>query len=198
MTMTFRRPAIVTLLVLALAPAVSAEVGQPFSVRGAGLLDCESFVSERDRQSDAYLMIGGWIDGYITAANQHLESTYDVTSFESTELIAEIVANHCRSNPRHRLFTVMNSVVSKLHANRIEQPVRAVPVSDGVRSTALYAPTLERLQVKLIDGGYLEASQPSGRFDKLTKRALMAFQQDVDYLPTGFPDQGTLWRLLAE
>lgn len=89
-------------------------------------------------------------------------------------------------------------MVSKLHANRIKEPVRAVPVSDGVRSTALYVPTLERIQIKLIEGGYLDASQPSGRFDAPTKQALMAYQQDVDYQPTGFPDQGTLWRLLAE
>ena len=84
--------------------ARSATVDGAFAVRGAGVVDCKTFLAEREKRSRAYLMMGGWIDGYLTGVNQYAQDTYDATSFESTELFAQIIADHCKTHPNDRLF----------------------------------------------------------------------------------------------
>jgi len=179
------------------APAAAAEVpGSGFSVRGAGLLDCAAFSRIRSEDEASHAMVGGWIDGYLTAVNRYEADTYDITSFETTELIVKIVAGHCEAHPGHRLYPVIASVVKKLHEQRITEPAALVSVSNGVQRTALYAPTVLRMQARLSEAGLLDGV-PTGEFDDATREALMAYQSRLGYKPTGFPDQGTLWHLFS-
>ena len=110
-----QRNLIVILTWLLLTAGQAADITDRFSIRGAGLLTCDIYVSERAERSEAYLMIGGWLDGYITGVNQYAPDTYDVTSFESTELLSIIIDNHCQQNPEDRLFSVVNSILAELH-----------------------------------------------------------------------------------
>lgn len=182
--------------IVLLVPAAAAEKPS-FSVRGAGLLDCAAFTDVRAHNEEAYAMVGGWIDGYLTAVNRYESDTYDITSFESTELIVKILANHCADNPEHRLFPVLSSVVERLRDSRIRAPAAIVGVRQGAQQATLYQPTLVRVQERLIDSGYLSGGA-SGEFDDATRQALMAYQQSLAYNPTGFPDQGTLWHLFSD
>ena len=174
----------------------AADSAGRFSVRGAGLLTCEVYLEERASRSDLYYLIGGWLDGYITGRNQYQSETYDVTTFESSELLLLIVENHCKSNPGDGLFAVVNSLLGKIHANRLKEGAASVTVEVGGRKTSLYVPTIARIQKALIDRGLL-SGPPSGEFDEPTRVALAAFQSSVGYAPTGFPDQATLWKLLS-
>jgi hypothetical protein len=176
----------------------AATVDGAFAVRGAGVIDCKTFLAEREKRSRAYLMMGGWIDGYLTGINQYAPDTYDATSFESTELFAQIIADHCKTHPYDRLFEVMNSIIRQKWQNRTVERSPFVTVTVGGRSTQLYRTTVVRVQQRLAKKGFLR-SQPSGDFDDATVRAIAAFQKTLaGYKPTGFPDQATLFMLFAK
>lgn len=175
----------------------TADKSGQYSVRGAGLLSCETYLQEREADSAAHQMIGGWIDGYVSATNAHRDDTYDITSFQSTEMIGKILERHCVSNPQHRLFSVLKSMVEQLHEQRVAKasPQQMIIVDD--KRTQLYNDTVLRMQTALAEHGLIKYAQISGRFDEPTSQALAQFQEERDFQPTGFPDQATLWVLFA-
>jgi hypothetical protein len=177
-------------------PAWPADDNGLFSIRGAGLLTCEIYASERDQRSSAYLVIGGWIDGYITGLNQYSAGTYDITSFESTELLSAVIDTHCRDNPGDRVFSVINSIVAQIRGDKIDASSPTVPIEVGGREIRLYGATVEKLQMALREQGFFEGEAASGQWDDATRSALQGFQRSAELEPTGFPDQTTLWRLL--
>jgi hypothetical protein len=182
---------------LPLALPAATESGK-YAIRGAGLLDCKTFLEEQQKESKAYLMIGGWIDGYITGINQYAADTYDATSFESTELFAELIENHCKKNPDDRLFPVMNSIVHQRWDSRVTDQSRLVGIQLGEQSVRIYEETLSRIQARLAEKGYFELPV-TGQFDAKTITAIAAFQETLEgYEATGFPDQATLFALFAE
>ena len=189
------------ILILALStvsPALWAADDQgDFSIRGAGLVDCKAYVKERAEKSPAYLMMGGWIDGYLTATNQYRQQTYDIAPYQTTELLTRIIDNHCQQNPDDRLFSVVNTIVAKLLPNRIIEGQKRVQISVGDRTTTLYPDTIRKLQSRLIEAGLMKGST-TGEYDPATKAAVQAYQESIDFTPTGFPDQATLWRLLTD
>lgn len=184
-----------------LAASAAATAGTPagtFSVRGAGLIDCATYLTEQQKQSPAYMMMGGWMDGYITGVNQYAPDTYDATSFESTELFAELVKNYCKDHPQVRLFAVMNSIVQQIWGRRITQPSPLVTVRLGEQHVQLYRETILRIQQQLREKGLLK-SEPTGQFDAATVTALSEFQKTLKgYKASGFPDQATLFQLFAQ
>ena len=56
-------------LLFTASPANAADEQGRYAIHGAGLLKCRVFVEEKSKQSPAYMMIGGWMDGYISAVN---------------------------------------------------------------------------------------------------------------------------------
>jgi len=188
---------LVVTIVTASAPlsARAAAKDGAFSIRGAGLLSCAYYVQERAKRSSAYYMIGGWIDGYITAINQYVPDTYDVTSFESTELFTEMIQNHCADNPEHRLFSVMNTLVMRIKDDRLRSGSPFVKVEIGERRADVYRETLRRAQDELRRRGFYSGDS-SGDFNDKTREGIASFQKSIDFVGTGFPDQTTLWRLL--
>lgn len=182
-------------LAAASAHAWGADGEGRFSIRGAGLLTCNIYVKEREQQSNAYYMIGGWLDGYITARNQFSPTTYDVTSFESTELLTVIIDNHCKKNPKDRLFSVVNTILTRLHDDRLRTGSFFVNVRVGDRQIQLYREVVRRMQKELKGRRYYNGDV-DGRFGPGTQKAIAAFQRAQGLKPTGFPDQTTLWQLL--
>jgi hypothetical protein len=51
--------------------AQAADRNGEFAVKGAGLLTCTIYVAERERRSNVYYMIGGWLEGFISAHNKY-------------------------------------------------------------------------------------------------------------------------------
>ena len=179
------------------AAAFAGDSTGSFAVRGAGLIDCATFLDEKEEQTEAYIMIGGWIDGYLTAFNQLSERTYDVTPFQSTEMLVTIIENHCRKFGDHRLFTVVTSMADQLRNDRLSQRSELVTVRVDDKDTRLYKETIRRMQIELQEHGHLTESA-TGRFDTPTLNAIKAYQESIGYVPTGFPDQATLWKLFAQ
>lgn len=184
-------------LALQATAAFAADDAGKFAMKGAGFLPCQVYVSERDRRSDIYYMIGGWIEGYVSAHNKYVPDTYDVMSFESLELVLAVMEKHCRSHPEDRLYEVVTAIIENFDAQRLERESPRIRIEEGERKALLYRETISRMQAKLASLG-LYQGPVDGRFTDATRSALMAFQSDIEFEPTGFPDQTTLWRLLRE
>lgn len=173
----------------------SADTEGQYAVRGAGLINCALFVEARSARDDAYLVTAGWVDGYITGINQHAPDTYDVLSYESTELLMALLDQHCQEHPNDPVFGVLNRLFAELREGRLTAKSEKVPVAVGEREGRHYVALIERVQQKLRDGGFFEGPV-NGDFSPQTVEAIKRFQESVDFTATGFPDQKTLWRLL--
>jgi len=184
-------------IVLHALPLRAADDTGQFAMKGAGFLPCKVYVLEREKRSNIYYMIGGWLEGYLSAHNKYSKETFDVTSFESLELLLRIMENHCKSNPGDRLYGVISAMIGKLDPKRLKNSSNRVEIKDGDRKTALYRETIRRIQEALKQRG-LYKSEIDGKFTDRTKSAIIAFQSDLEYEMTGFPDQTTLWRLLRK
>ena len=117
--------------------AFAADNDARFAMKGAGFLPCQSFSKAREDRSNPYYMIGGWVEGYISAHNRYARDTYDILSFESLELLMSVIQNHCRSNPKDRLHGVLNGLLVSLMPDRLRAESPRVQITDGERQTAL-------------------------------------------------------------
>jgi len=186
---------LVTISLLITQGAVAADSKGQFGIRGAGLITCAIYEKEREAKSEAYLMTAGWIDGYISGSNQYAPETYDLLSFETTELLTAILAKHCQTHPKDRVFAVLKSLFEKLHQDRLQSLSQKTEVAMGERKVSLYVEVLKRVQEKLAARG-LYKGKMTGDYDQPTIDAMKAFQTSAKLKATGFPDQLTLWQLL--
>ncbi len=177
------------------APSRSADSKGQYAVRGAGLISCALLVEARKAKSDAYLVTAAWVDGYVTGINQYAPDTYDELSFESTELIMAILDEHCKKHPADPVFGVINSLFKQVRDDRLKAKSEKVNVTAGPRSARHYVEVIRRVQAKLHGRGFYNGPV-NGEFTPQTVAAIKKFQKSIDFEPTGFPDQTTLWRLL--
>lgn len=178
-------------------PGHGADEEGQFGIRGAGLVPCALFEQEREARSEAYHMIAGWLDGYITGTNQHMDDTYDVASFESTELVVALLSEHCKTHPETPVFAVINTLVPQFADHRLHAPSEKVEIAIGERRALLYVETVRRVQRMLTAAG-IYVGETSGVYDAELEAAMRTFQESIGLHPTGFPDQLTLWRLFNE
>ena len=184
-----------TLSLLVFQGAFAADKKGQYGVRGVGLISCDVYMKERKAQGEVYLMAAAWMDGYITATNQHASDTYDVASFESTELLAAVLDEHCEKRPSARVFTVLRALFEKIHQDRLLERSQKTEVVVGDRKVSLYAEVLKRVQRKLRSANFYKG-KIDGDYGRNTVEAMKKFQASVSFQPTGFPDQATLWKLL--
>lgn len=168
-----------------------------FAMKGAGLASCNVFTQERALGSQAYYLIGGWVEGYVSAHNKLLPKTFDITPFESLELLLKIVNLHCEAHPEDLLHGVVDGMIAKLASQKLIQDGPKIKIEDGERNVYLYRDTINEMQQKLSDLK-LYKGPVDGVFSDATQAALIAYQSDIRFAATGFPDQATLWRLLRQ
>ena len=198
-----RTPGIGPLLCLTAAALLSASAARSeddqgqYAVRGAGLINCALFVQARAARDDAYLVVAAWVDGYVTGINQHAQDTYDVLSFEGTELLMAVVDEHCQRNPADPVFGVLTKLFEQLWPDRLTSRSDKVPVNVGERQAQHYVELIERMQ-RALSARAFYAGPIDGEMSPPTVEALKRFQASIAFEATGFPDQTTLWRLLRK
>jgi len=175
----------------------SATADGQYGVRGAALVPCSVYEQERREQSELYRMLSSWIDGYISGVNQQAAGIFDVSSFESTELLTALLNEHCTKNPHNTLFSVVTLLVDKIAANKLHEYSEKVTVTQGKRKVLLYRETLRRMQAKFSLMG-LYKGEEDGVYSPQLQKSIMAYQKSINFNPTGFPDQLTLWRLFYD
>ncbi len=175
--------------------ARAADSGGQFAVEGIGGSTCESFVTAKSESSDAYWMFLGWLDGYMTGINQYSPETYDITPWQSQNLLAALFEKFCATNPGANFFAVANKMIAELRDDRLRESSVLVVAKVGERSIGVYRETLRRAQVQLKEGGHYQG-EVDGLFGPNTQRALESYQKRVGLTVTGLPDQATLLKLL--
>ena len=91
----------------------------------------------------------------------------------------------------------MTLLVDKIAANKLPDYSEKVTVTQGKRKVLLYRETLRRIQAKFSSIG-LYKGEEDGVYSPQLQKSIMAYQKSINFNPTGFPDQLTLWRLFYD
>lgn len=189
---------VVSTLLAASIPAttgLAADKDGQFAVKGGGGATCATFVNERNRGSERYALIRGWLEGYLTGVNELTPQTFDVAPWESTSALAALINEHCSKHPTDELMAVVMAVVRDLRPHRVVERSPLVDTKAAGDGRWIYEVTLQRAQRELTRRGFYSGAD-NGTFDKDTRGALAAFQKAEGLPVTSVPDDATLWRLL--
>lgn len=180
----------VAVLVIAAIPARAADVRGDFSVRGLGLELCSTFVAERIRQSAFWHASRSWLNGYLTAYNQLVPDTYDVTAGANLDALDAAVAGFCDANPDQSIAVAATSVVGILDPGR----TRTNPSGENGTAGTDNA-VMRRIQEALKSRGHYKGAV-DGLAGPGTSAGIEAFQRAQGLPVTRLPDTLTLTRLL--
>ncbi|WP_168199207.1 peptidoglycan-binding domain-containing protein [Pseudorhodobacter turbinis] len=175
--------------------AYAADANGKFGIKGGGLQTCESFTEAMEKGTADVALYGGWIEGFITAQNQHNENTYDIAPWQTTSTMLELTKSLCnQAKPNTRFIDAFAGVFRILFPARLQQESAVVGVSNGEARSIAYVEVLKRVQQALRDEGY-EIADDTGAFDQASIRQLMDYQTKNGLVATGLPDQPTLYAL---
>jgi len=167
-----------------------------FSVDGPGRQSCAFFVDALETgDPQASIAFGAWTEGFLTGVNLFQEDTYDITPWQTPEVIMAKMRVFCENNPDVAYVNALGRLVTTLLPNRQVAPSEVVQTRADGRAVALPLWVLEQVR------GVLEAmpagplSTEKGMFDPEFAQRLRAYQLENDLPPTGLPDQSTLNRM---
>lgn len=189
------RLAILVTLFLQLTVVASAngsDENGKFAVKGIGVLTCNEFLDAKDNKQSSYLQFGGWIEGYISASNKALPSSYDVAPWHTTETIATIVYTACKKAPEANFAGVVDAIVSRLSISPLKKQSQSITLSHGKYSLSLPEAILTQVKQRLIKLNFMN----NDASEEELKAALANYQKSKGLTVTSLPDQYTLWNLL--
>lgn len=175
-----------------------AAVDGVFRLRGAGAWTCAQYLEVVKNQDERGMYLaGGWIDGLVTALNDQMDGVFELFPWQSTELIMELVHNHCDTAKDEMLYAAVSRLIRVTAPTRLakKSEVVQIPVPDG-KPIQLYKASLAQAQERLAALG-LYTSTVDGAFGPGTSAAFRAFQAQSKLPENGLPDQLTLWTLFA-
>jgi len=185
--------------ILFFLPALAFAVDQKgrFAVKGVGAATCKQFLVEKDKNSNNLMIFNGWLNGYLTAINQHSPKTFDIISWYDSSLLITMLGNYCRKNPSHNYYQAGANLVLALGKGRLTENSPLVKTSAGKYTVHVYQHSLMQLQKKLKSLGIYK-STIDGQYGRGTRKAIEKFQKQAKLTVTGVPDQATLLRALQQ
>ncbi len=168
-----------------------------FAVKGAGSISCESYIAIKEKRSRDYYVFVGWLEGYLTAANQHKKGTYDLSPWQSPELLMMAISKHCSKTPKKGFITAVNDMIKVLEQEKLEQASEIVAMTSEGKQTFVYKSILKKIQERLSTQGFF-AGAIDGTFTPPLRDAIKAYQKKKNIVPSGLPDQITLFHLFRK
>ncbi|MCF6354988.1 MAG: peptidoglycan-binding protein [Candidatus Polarisedimenticolaceae bacterium] len=190
-----KKTALALLICTAPFAALGADKDGRFAIKGAGTASCERYLEERGKRSEPYYLIAGWLNGYLTAANQYADETYDLVAWQNSKLLNALLETHCKANPKQQIHIAVRAMTEGLRAERLREMSMLVKAKSGEEEALLYQETLRRIQTKLANLGFYTGAA-DGQFGPGTRKALEAFQTQHKLKVTGLPNQTTIYMLL--
>ena len=173
--------------------AIAADANGKFAAKGAATRSCEKFSEDYTSKNQDYYLYGGWLEGYITGFNSFQSNTYDITPWQSVELLLGIIHRECKNKASHRFIEVANSVIQTVAPLRLTSASELEQITYNGQVSYHYAKVLLDMYERLHGMGYLaESLSNEPAFTQAHSDALIAYQKARDITPTGFPDQMTL------
>ncbi len=176
------------------APAADAE-GR-FALKGGGAAPCSAFLRARQEAGMERQLFEGFVDGYVTAANQLTPDTFDLVPWQSTALLLDFLAQHCERNPTMAFGVAVSRMAAALVPERLRATSRVVGTEAGGSVAPIYEEVLRRAQEALRRRGQAVPAASDGAFDAATREAVRRFQRASRVEVTGLLDQRTLFLLL--
>lgn len=198
MSLSRLRAIAILLAAAALIVAGAAEAADQegrFAVKGAGAASCGRFVDLRAKKSPSVLAFAGWLQGYLTAFNQFSDDTYDVVSWEGTEVLLRAIAQYCEKNRDKKFYIAAAGLANTLKPDRLKTMSERIKAENGGHAVSVYREVLRRVQKALAERGFY-FGQIDGLYGPNTRLGIEAFQRAEKITVTGLPDQVTLLRLL--
>jgi len=196
--MIARATGLVIALLLHASMAGAADNGGSFAVKDVGLSRCADYTDAVKTKNEAQMgRYVGWLGGFLTAANQRLPETFDLTPWQNSRTLAVYLANHCGKNPELRFGAAVVQLSAALHEDRLREKSDLIPIEHGGQTHFVYREALRRTQAALADLG-MYSGNLDGTFNEATRTALKAYQAQKSLPDTGMPDQDTLFRLLQQ
>jgi hypothetical protein len=177
-----------------LSAADAADNAGNFATKGVGLATCAQFTKLRAEKAPEFFLFVGWIDGYLSSVNQFNNSTFDVTSWERTELITAILDAHCKEYPSERFGLAVSKFLQAVHTDRLKNKSKLLTLEYGGQKETIYQATLKRMQQALAKKGHYEGTA-DGIYGPETRGAIESYQKAEKLTVTGLPDQLTLHHL---
>lgn len=185
----------VAAMLTAVSPAApAADANGDFATLGGGSVSCAQFLKVRAVKSNEYFLLGGWVDGYLTARNEFDPDTYALTPWQSLEFLAGSLANWCKQNPDKPFLQAVASMAAALKPQRLTGKSERVQITVGGVRQDFFVETIRRIQQALAKAGFFSGAV-DGKFGRDTSVALRDFQAKYGISVSGFPDQLTLFRL---
>lgn len=187
-----------TLGLLSPSLSQSADPAGRFAVKGAGSVTCQELTSALKDNSQRGLLLYGWLEGYLTAANQLVDGVFDHAPWQRVELLAELLLSHCEANAQQPVFRAMELMLEAMRPTALIQQseIEEIAAGDG-QSFEIYRETLRSAQQRLFQLGHLEGGA-DGQYGPKTAAALGAFQREAGLQINNLPDQATLLALFAK
>ena len=175
----------------------AADENGKFAVKGAGKRTCSDFVAAMEAKSTDYYLYGGWLEGFISSYNQHQKNNFDVTPWQTTELLLSLLQHHCQSKPDTYFLNATNSLIKTLFSIRLEAENNLVKVQVGKQESYFYQEILGRAKHRLKVLGFLKGNE-SGPFTREDAIAFENYQKSIGLNVSGMPDQATLVSLFLK
>ncbi len=166
-----------------------------YAIKGVGNASCAQFVSLTKNDDPQKLLFAGWLNGYMTAHNQHLKDNFDVASWENIETLGNYLLKHCEKNPTLSFFQASTQMLSEMYPNRIEEFVGAENAASGKQTQKVYVQVIQRVQQRLTELS-LYSGATDGKMTADLKLAIEKFRKANELPPHEFLDQQFLHLLL--
>ena len=180
---------------LATIGAQAADQDGKFAAKGAARKTCSEFDQAAKEQGNDYLLYGGWVEGYVSAYNQFQQGNYDITPWQTTELMLRLLQRHCQMNPNVKFLDALNSFILTVFPIRLEQESQMVKVVANDSTTYYYLEIIKRAKARLKSLGYYEGEINEAEFNADDVKVFSEYQKKQGIQVTGIPDQRTLLRL---
>lgn len=166
-----------------------------YAIKGVGNVSCLAFIKMVDEDNPQKFLFAGWLNGYMTAHNQHLKDTFDIVSWENVETMGTYLRTHCKKNPKLSFFQATTQMLSELYDQRIVEFLGAENLGTGKQSQKSYFQVIARVQKRLkelnIYDGVID-----GRMTKELTTAVDTFRKQKGIDHREFLDQKVLHALL--
>lgn len=174
--------------------APAADQDGKYAIKGVGNSTCRQYLTETSNHTYNAFLFAGFLNGYMTAQNQHLKDTFDLSSWETIDTLAGYLAGYCEKHRDQSFFLAAASLVNALYPQRVRISSPVMEIGEKGKTVHLYDEVVKRIRSQLADAGLLKGSD-GGQFDSATRDAIRAFQKKQGLEASGIPDQQTLHRL---